>query len=153
MRWWTEENVGAPVRPTLEARDAALKPFIPRRLDALNKRMTTDDFARAADELHRRGVSLRVFLLIAPPFVPPNEQDEWLLKSVAFAEACGASVISLIPTRGGNGAMEALTAQGLFREPTAADVARSFQRVIGRAPSPESRAPRIFLDPWAAHAG
>ena len=62
----------------------------PAALDALNKRMTLDDFARQRSALRRRGVSLRVFLLIAPPFVPAEEQDAWLLQSVAFAEACGA---------------------------------------------------------------
>jgi archaeosine synthase beta-subunit len=138
----------------------------PAALDALNKRMTTDDFARAADRLRRLGVSLRVFLLIAPPFVPRDEQDDWLLASVRFAEECGASVISLIPTRGGNGTMEALTAQKLFTEPTRADVERSLALVLNRAPrlesrapspelraqSPEPRASRILLDPWTQHA-
>ena len=117
----------------------------PAALDALNKRMTLDDFARAADDLRRRDVSLRVFVLIGPPFVPAAEQDEWLLKSVAFAEACGASVISLIPARAGNGTMEALTAQKLFRAPTPEDVDRSLKLVLARchqprAPSPENPA-------------
>ena len=93
-----------------------------------------------------------MFLLIAPPFIPADEQDSWLLKSVDFAEACGASVISLVPTRAGNGAMEALTAQGLFREPTRLEVERSFALVASRTPSNEQRATRVFLDPWAAHA-
>ncbi len=129
-----------------------LETIHPGALDALNKRMTTDDFARAAGDLERRGISLRVFLLISPPFVPAAEQDEWLLKSVAFAEGCGAAVISLIPTRAGNGAMEALIAQGLFRAPNAADVERSFNLVIARSPQPSTLSPRILLDPWAAHA-
>ena len=126
----------------------------PAALEALNKRMTSEDFSRAAEELSQRGVSLRVFLLIYPPFVPHEEQDHWLLKSVAFAERCGASVISLIPSRGGNGAMEALTAQGLFREPTPDDVFRSFDfvRAQPRSPQPPALSPRILLDPWAAHA-
>ncbi len=120
----------------------------PAALDALNKRMTTDDFARAAGELERRGVALRVFLLISPPFVPHEEQDRWLLKSVVFAEQCGASVISLIPTRGGNGAMEALAAHGFFRPPTDDDVLRSYDFVVASRQS----AVRILLDPWAANA-
>ena len=124
----------------------------PAALDALNKRMTTDDFAQAADRLRRRGVSLRAFLLISPPFVPAEEQDAWLLKSVAFAEECGASVIALIPARGGNGTMEALTAQRLFRAPTAEDVLRSYDFVLANYPSPKPLAPRLLLDPWAAHA-
>src|SRR6476620_5987834 len=55
----------------------------PAALDALNKRMTLDDFARAADDLRRRNVSVRVFVIIGPPFVPAAEQDRWLLESVA----------------------------------------------------------------------
>jgi radical SAM enzyme (TIGR01210 family) len=128
----------------------------PAALDALNKRMTVDDFSSAAADLHRRNISLRVFLLISPPFVPHEEQDTWLLKSVAFAEECGASVISLIPARGGNGTMEILTAQGLFRPPTREDVSRSLELVSARATGHEPRATshgpraaRILLDPWA----
>jgi len=125
----------------------------PFALDALNKRMTTDDFAGAAHTLQRIGVSLRVFVLVAPPFVPRDEQDDWLLASVAFAEQCGASVISLIPARGGNGAMEALAAQKQFIEPTRADVDRSYTLVLNRPPITDRRPPRILLDPWAVHAG
>jgi hypothetical protein len=128
----------------------------PDALDALNKRMTLDDFSRAAEALRRQDISLRVFLLISPPFVPFEEQDEWLLRSVAFAEGCGASVISLIPTRAGNGAMERLTAQGLFRAPTHDDVERSLRLALARATSHEARATshepratRVLLDPWA----
>src|SRR6185436_14377744 len=124
----------------------------PQALEALNKRMTIDDFASAAARLKRRGVSLRVFLLIHPPFVPHEEQDRWLLKSVAFAEECGASVIALIPARAGNGAMEALTAQRLFRAPTADDVLRSFDFIMAQPrPEPRASSPRILLDPWTQH--
>jgi archaeosine synthase beta-subunit len=132
-----------------------LETIHPAALEQLNKRMTTDDFARAADELRRRGVSVRVFLLISPPFVPHEEQDAWLLRSVEFAQECGASVISLIPARGGNGAMEALAAQKLFREPSADDVFRSFDLVVAshRSPITDHRSPvRILLDPWTGRA-
>jgi archaeosine synthase beta-subunit len=126
----------------------------PGALDGLNKRMTADDFARAAGQLAERGVTLRVFLLISPPFVPHEEQDAWLLRSVEFARGCGAAVISLIPARGGNGAMEALAAQNLFRQPTDADVMRSFDLVIASQPGPGPQPPvRILLDPWTANAG
>jgi len=140
--------------PSLEVA-MGLETVHPAALEALNKRMTTEDFAKAAGELRRRGVSLRVFVLIHPPFIAIDEQDEWLLRSVAFAEQCRASAISLIPARGGNGAMEALTAQSLFRGPSAEDVERSFRLVIARHPGPQPSAlgPRIFLDPWAANAG
>jgi len=139
--------------PTVELQVAmGLETVHPQALEALNKRMTIEDFAGAAERLRGRGVSLRVFLLIYPPFVPPEEQDRWLLKSVAFAEECGASVISLIPTRAGNGAMDALTAQKLFHAPTPDDVLRSFDFIMAQ-PRPETRAssPRILLDPGAAN--
>jgi radical SAM enzyme (TIGR01210 family) len=155
--------IGERVERFLEALDGrrlevaiGLETVHPAALDALNKRMTKDDFANAASVLRRLGVSLRVFLLIAPPFVPRAEQDEWLLASVAFAEACGASVISLIPARAGNGTMEALTAQNLFVAPTPADVERSSALVQShrepRVPSTQYRVPRILLDPWSASA-
>lgn len=146
-----EQFIGALTGPTLEVA-MGLETVHPAALEALNKRMTTDDFAGAARTLARLGVSLRVFLLIGPPFIPAEDQDEWLLRSVAFAEDCGASVISLIPTRPGNGTMEALTAQKLFREPTREEVERSFQLVLARSlrvPSTEYPVPRVLLDRWS----
>ena len=135
--------------PSLEVA-MGLETAHPVALDALNKRMTTDDFARASEWLRGHGVSIRVFLLIHPPFIALEEQDEWLVRSVDFAAACGAAVISLIPTQGGNGTMEALAREGLFRPPTAADVAHSFQVVSSRSQTLASN-PRILLDPWHAH--
>ena len=116
----------------------------PEALDKLNKRMTVDDFAVAAERLRQRGVALRVFLLIAPPGIAGDEQDEWLGKSVDAALACGATAVSLIPTRGGNGAMEALSDAGTFREPRLADIERSVSAIFSRAP----RRPRVFVDLW-----
>jgi hypothetical protein len=46
----------------------------PAALDLLNKRFTLEDFAQAARALDERGVALRVFLLISPPFIHPREQ-------------------------------------------------------------------------------
>lgn len=116
----------------------------PEALEGLNKRMTVGDFARAAEALHARGVSLRAFLLISPPFVPAEEQDDWLLRSIDAAFSCGASVVSLIPTRPGNGALEALAADASFRAPRLEDIERSIElamaRLAGRG--------RIFVDLW-----
>ncbi len=141
----------------------------PAALDALNKRMTTDDFVERRERAASSRVSLRVFLLIAPPFVPHEEQDDWLLASVAFAEECGASVISLIPTRGGqrhDGSADALRNCFANRRAPTSNAASTLV-AERRVPSPESRAPspepgvpspeprvptRIFLDPWVDHA-
>jgi uncharacterized Fe-S cluster-containing MiaB family protein len=69
----------------------------PTALEQLHKRMTIDDFRLAADRLTERDVSLRVFLLIFPPFVPFEEQDRWLLRSIDVALSCGATVIHSSP--------------------------------------------------------
>ena len=71
----------------------------PAALERLHKRMTFETFATAAASRVQRGVALRVFLLVSPPFVPPDEQDAWLLQSIERAFSCGASVVSLVPTR------------------------------------------------------
>jgi uncharacterized Fe-S cluster-containing MiaB family protein len=106
--------------------------------------MTTDEFRAAAERLERRGVALRVFLLIGAPFIARDEQDEWLLKSIGVALSSGAAAISLLRTRSGNGAMEALAARGMFAPPTLRDVERSYNLALARA---AGRA-RIFVDLW-----
>jgi radical SAM enzyme (TIGR01210 family) len=116
----------------------------PVALDRLNKRFTLDHFARAARALDDRGVALRVFLLISPPFVPLDEQDAWLLRSVDAAFSCGASVVSLVPTRPGNGAIDALAEQGSFRAPDLEDIERSFALALSHA----RRRGRVFVDVW-----
>ena len=114
----------------------------PGALQSLNKRMTLDQFAGAAEALLGRGVSVRAFVLVFPPFVPRAEQDEWLVRSVDFAFACGASVVSLIPTRPGNGTLEALAAAGSFEAPSLTDVERSFSLALASAGG------RVFADLW-----
>jgi radical SAM enzyme (TIGR01210 family) len=116
----------------------------PEALEGLNKRMTVDEFALAAEQLRRRGASLRVFLLVSPPFIPPVEQDEWLRRSIDVAFCCGASVVSLVPTRPGNGALEALAAEGTFRAPRLADIERSIEAALTVRPDHG----RVFVDLW-----
>ncbi len=80
----------------------------PEVLARLNKRMTLDAFRRAADFLHGQDIDLRVFVLLSPPFMPAGEAVEWACRSLELAAECGATACSVIPTRGGNGAIEAL---------------------------------------------
>ena len=115
----------------------------PAALDRLNKRLTLDQFAEASRALHDRGVSLRVFLLISPPFVPADEQDLWLARSIDAAFDCGASVVSLVPTRSGNGTLDALP-RDEFLAPTLDDIERKFQAALDRA---RGRG-RVFVDLW-----
>ena len=115
----------------------------PDTLERLNKDLTVEQFSIAAEALRNRSIALRVFVLISPPFTGPTEQDRWLLESVDCALSSGAAVISLIPTRAGNGAMEALAADGQYEPPTLTDIERSFELALARA-----RRTRVFVDVW-----
>ena len=113
-------------------------------LERLNKRMTLEAFAAAAGRLRALGVAVRVFVLVSPPFVPVEEQDDWLQQSIDVAVSCDASAISLVPTRSGNGALERLAEQQVFTPPGLADVERSLLLALARA---GGRA-RVFADLW-----
>ena len=86
-------------------------------LDKLNKRMSVDDFRRAAAFLAENQIALRVFVLVRPPFMSEEEGIEWACRSLDTAYQCGATFAALLPTRAGNGALEALAAQGHYTPP------------------------------------
>jgi archaeosine synthase beta-subunit len=111
-------------------------------LARLHKGMTLDDFRRAADYLKAREVALRAFLLVHPPFIPRAEREESLARSVDLAFDCGATAVSLIPTRSGNGAMEALAEQGLFEPLTLRDLERAVEVARSRSRG------RVLADLW-----
>lgn len=90
----------------------------PQVLEQLNKGMTAKDFVRAAEALVSRGIDVRAFVLVGLPYVSPDESRAWCRKSAALAFDSGARVVSLIPTRSGNGALDALAASGDFVPPT-----------------------------------
>jgi hypothetical protein len=114
----------------------------PDALERLNKRMTISQFRRASVELQRRDVALRVFVLVAPPFVPVHEQALWLRRSVDLAFDCGATAVSLIPMRDGNGTVEALEAEGLYAAPTLDAFDEAMDAALDRARG------RVFADLW-----
>ena len=111
-------------------------------LERLNKRMTLEQFASAATFLKGSGVAMRAFVLVQPPFVPVDEAELWLRRSVDFAFDCGATAVSLIATRGGNGAMNALAEQGQFIPPGLASLESAAQYAV------ECRRGRGFADLW-----
>lgn len=119
-RTWQFRDLLAQVGPTAPGLEVAmgLETVHPEILDRLNKRMTLRQFREAAQRLRAEGVALRVFLLVRPPWMSESEGVEWAKRSLDFAFACGAETCSLIPTRAGNGAMEALQAAGEFAPPS-----------------------------------
>ena len=114
----------------------------PEVLEKLNKRMTLEQFAASADFLRSNDIYLRVFILVQPPFMKPQESVYWAERSLDFAFDCGATAATLIPTRGGNGAMEALAADGEFVPPSLKVVEAAASYGVGL------RRGRVFVDLW-----
>ena len=128
-----------------------LETIHPEILPRLNKQMTLDDFSAAAGRLRASGVDLRVFLLLRPPWLGADaklleEHDaiEWALRGVEFAWNCGAGIVAVIPTRGGNGLMERLTAAGRFAPPSLAALEETLDRALV---APRGR---VVVDLWDA---
>jgi radical SAM enzyme (TIGR01210 family) len=88
----------------------------------LNKRLDVAKFDEAAGFLAGNGIDLRVFVLLGTPHVPVTESVEWTVRTVEYAIGRGASVVSVIPVRGGNGEMERLADVGEFVAPSLADL-------------------------------
>jgi radical SAM enzyme (TIGR01210 family) len=114
----------------------------PAVLEKLNKRMTLAHFAKAAEFLQAHDISLRVFVLVKPPFLDETEAVEWARRSADFAFDCGTEIVSLIPTRPGNGALDALVASGEFAPPRLATLEAALDDCLSL------RRGRVFADVW-----
>jgi uncharacterized Fe-S cluster-containing MiaB family protein len=111
-------------------------------LARLNKRMTLESYAEASGKLRSMGIASRAFVLVQPPFLPVDEATEWAVRSAAFAFDQGAGAVSLIPVRGGNGALDALAESGEFLPPRLAILEASFDGALALARG------RVFADTW-----
>ena len=136
-----QERLGRPLEVAM-----GLETAHPEVLERLNKRMTLDSFRRAASMLGENGVGLRVFILVRPPWMTEAEGLEWARRSLDFAFDCGASTCCLIPTRGGNGAMDALEAAGEFAPPSLSSLEAALEYGLSLG------AGRVFADLWDVEA-
>ncbi|WP_188553481.1 radical SAM protein [Edaphobacter dinghuensis] len=118
----------------------------PKILTLLNKRITLNQFSDASQYLQSNGIDLRVFILVQPPFMRAHEALYWAERSLDFAFDCGATAVTLIPTRPGNGAMETLIQLGEFSPPklNVVEAAASYGLRLGRG--------RVFVDLWDLHS-
>ena len=120
-----------------------LETIHPDVLPRLNKRMTLERFPPGGRRPRRlRNRRCASFVLVGLPFVTPEESRRMGGRSVEFAFDRGASVVSLIPTRAGNGAIDALAARGEFDAPTLGMLEECVARGVdlGRG--------RVFADLW-----
>ena len=112
-------------------------------LEKLNKRMTLESFRRAARFLEANGIGLRVFVILKPPHVLTEEEAlDFGKRSIEFAFDCGASVVTVIPARGGSAELAELASQGLFSAP----LLSSLEAVVDHGVS--LRHGRVFADLW-----
>ncbi len=114
----------------------------PEVLDRLNKRFTVADFRSAAVLLAQHDIAMRVFLLLRPPFLSEHAGIIWAKRSLDVAFENGATACCIIPTRGGNGAMETLAAQGHFTPPSlrSLEAVQDYGLNLGQG--------RVFSDLW-----
>ncbi len=120
----------------------------PEILPRLNKRMTLDDFARAAGVLRDGDIHVRAFILLKPPYCRTEESAvEWAARSVEFAVQCGARCCSIIPTREGSGVMEQLAQQGHFGPPQLASLEAALETSLA-LPQVRRGQARVFADLW-----
>jgi radical SAM enzyme (TIGR01210 family) len=103
----------------------------PEILPSLNKGMTLEDFKKAVAFLQSNGISSRAFILLRPPFLSEVEGVEWACRSIDFAFSCGVDICSVIPVRSGNGALDSLSIDGYFQEPSILSLERVLEYGIG----------------------
>lgn len=96
----------------------------------LNKRLDLARFDSAARLLSEHDIDLRVFVLLGAPHVRASEAVAWTVRTIEYAVARGAAVVSIIPVRGGNGEMERLAAMGAFVAPTLSQLEESLDRCL-----------------------
>ena len=129
------------LKPHLEVA-IGLETVHPEVLLKLNKSMTLRDFATSVDFLSRNRISSRAFVLLKPPFLSENEGVYWAKKSIDYAFECGVECCTVIPVRGGNGAMERLHTMGHFEVPEIESLEMVLEYGIGLQRG------RVFADVW-----
>jgi len=114
----------------------------PEILQKLGKGMTVELFRSAAARLTRDGIAVRSFVLVGLPFLSPELAPLWAARSALAAFESGAESVSLIPTRTGNGALDALEQSGHFREPHLAELESAAEQALA------VNRGRVFADLW-----
>jgi radical SAM enzyme (TIGR01210 family) len=138
-------------KKTLEFRDLldgslevamGLETVHPEILPRLNKNFTLAHFKSAAQSLRSESIGVRAFVLVKTPFMNEAEGLDWAIRSAEFAFECGATVTALIPTRGGNGAMERLQESGQFSPPRLSTLEKALEAALALGKG------RVFADTW-----
>ena len=104
--------------------------------------MTLGDFSESVDFLSQNKISSRAFILLKPPFLSEEEGIHWAKRSIDYAFGRGVECCTVIPVRGGNGAMEHLHKMGHFEVPEIQSLETVLEYGI------QLRLGRVFADVW-----
>lgn len=121
-----------------------LETIDPRFLPWLNKQMTPEDFAAACGRLRDGGIDARGFVLLGLPGETERGSIDAAIDAARFAAEAGCRHVSLIPTRGGNGLLDRLAAEGRFSPVSAAAAEAALAGAIAVLPP----ACVVTLDLW-----
>jgi radical SAM enzyme (TIGR01210 family) len=119
-------------------------------LKKLNKGMTVWDFENAARFLRAHDVSVRSFILLGIPFLRKEEWPAVTRASIALSFRAGARIVSLIPTRLGNGTLEELQRQGQFDPPALTDLEAAIEDFLKGEEEKVRAAGLLLADLWNA---
>jgi radical SAM enzyme (TIGR01210 family) len=119
-----------------------LETISPGLLQKLNKKMSPEDFGNSVKYLKTNGILSRAFILLRPPFLSESEGIYWAERSIDFAFNAGVECCTVIPVRGGNGAMEELARSGHFTAPDIISLEKVLEYGIGLGKG------RVFADTW-----
>lgn len=120
-----------------------LETLHPDILPLLNKQMTAQDFANAANFLSNHGIDVRAFILLNPPYLTGRDENiKWALAAADFAFGNGVKCCSIIPTRPGNGIMELLQQQHRYSPPSLDMLEEVFEQALALKKG------RVFVDTW-----
>lgn len=111
-------------------------------LKKLNKKMRLKDFEKAVHFLKGNGILSRAFILLKPPFLSEEEGVYQAKRSLDFAYNTGVECCTVIPVRGGNGAMEYLMEKDQFSPPLLKSLEEVIEYGIGLKKG------RVFADTW-----
>jgi archaeosine synthase beta-subunit len=114
----------------------------PEILQKLNKNMSLKDFMNSVNYLKTNKILSRAFILLRPPFLSEDEGIYWAERSIDFAFGAGVECCTVIPVRGGNGALEELMKTGSFTTPDIASLEKVLEYGIGLGKG------RVFADTW-----
>lgn len=124
-------------------------------LEKLNKGMTVGEFETCTRRLASHGIPVRSFVLVGVPFLRREEWPEATRASIDLSFSAGAEIVSLIPTRMGNGTLEELQRTGDFTPPALSDLERAMEDFLegeggkGRAAGARGM---VLADLWNADA-